>query len=74
MAETGREVMGLPVETGMPVEFEASTELVRQPEYATAVGLLILGSTHSAEGGSRQGGRITEVIAGKLKRFLSRLR
>jgi cell division protein FtsA len=74
IAETGRDVLGLPVEAGVPVEMDASTELVRQPEYATAVGLLILGSTRPDGERSRPGERILDGIGRKLRGFLGRLR
>ncbi len=74
ISETGRDVMGLPVEPGTPTDLETSTELIRQPEYATAAGLLILGSTHSDNGKSRPGGRILAEMGRKLKGFLGRLR
>jgi cell division protein FtsA len=74
ICETGREVLGLPVEKGVPVELETSTELVRQPEYATAVGLLICGGRHPEGDGSKPGGKLFEGIGRKLRGFLGRLR
>jgi len=74
ISRTGREVIGLPVETGAPSDLESSTELVKQPEYSTAAGLLILGSKRPLEEGSRRGGKLLTDVSRKLRDFLGKLR
>ena len=74
ISRTGREVIGLPVETGAPSDLESSTELVKQPEYSTAAGLLILGSRKPLEEGSRRGGKLLTDASRKIREFLGKLR
>ena len=67
MPELAEEVLGLPVRRGLPRGIGGLTDVVKSPQYATAVGLLLYGS--------RQGKENTRALMGDgasiRDRFLS---
>ena len=62
----GRDILRLPVRVGVPTEMCGITDTLRDPAYATSVGLLMWGTKHE----SRQGWK----SPGFMKRFISRIR
>tara|TARA_R110000796_G_scaffold63377_4_gene146578 strand:+ start:5602 stop:6807 length:1206 start_codon:yes stop_codon:yes gene_type:complete len=50
--ELAEEIFHMPVRLGMPQEFKGLTDVVRNPIYATSVGLLHYGNRHQASGAS----------------------
>jgi cell division protein FtsA len=50
IAELAEQVFSLPVRVGNPIGFGGLTDLVRGPEYATAVGLVQYGAQNAASG------------------------
>ena len=68
MIELGEEVFHLPVRIGVPAYIGGLADVVRNPRYATAVGLLLDGREQflRAEATRAQGGGLTNV-AGRMK-------
>ncbi len=63
MVELGEEVFHMPVRLGVPRYAGALAEVVRNPRYATAVGLLMEGKAQMDRGlVSRQGGSFTQTL------------
>ena len=50
--ELAEEIFHMPVRLGVPQEFKGLTDVVRNPIYATSVGLLHYGNRHQASGAS----------------------
>jgi cell division protein FtsA len=48
--ETGKRVIGLPIRLGIPDKITGLVDEITDPQYATTVGLLIYGMTHSEKG------------------------
>ena len=46
MAALGRDVLKLPVRVGVPSDVDGIADVLRDPAYATSVGLLLWGSRH----------------------------
>jgi cell division protein FtsA len=65
------EVFGLPVRVGMPQSIGGLTEAITQPQYATAIGLVLLGSNGHLDSlaTSRRGG----PVFARVKNWLSDL-
>ncbi len=64
MVELGEEVFHMPVRLGVPRYAGALAEVVRNPRYATAVGLLMEGKAQLDRGiASRQGGSFRQTLA-----------
>ena len=55
--ELAEEIFHMPVRVGYPASIEGLTDVVRNPIYSTAVGLLLWGARHASEG-SATGGRV----------------
>jgi len=62
----GREILRLPVRVGVPTTMTGISDVLRDPAYATSVGLLLWGLKHE--------GRQLWKKRGLLRRFLSRIR
>jgi len=62
----GRDILRLPVRVGVPTEMCGITDTLRDPAYATSVGLLMWGAKHEG----RQGWK----SPGFMRRFISRVR
>jgi len=62
----GRDILRLPVRVGVPTDMSGITDVLRDPAYATSVGLLLWGV--------RNEGRQTWKSQGPLRRFISRIR
>lgn len=56
-AELAEEIFHMPVRVGYPQSIEGLADIVRNPVYATAVGLLLYGANHAGEVSSRRGVR-----------------
>ncbi len=72
LVETGARVTGLPVEPGLPVTMETSTEMTGTPEFATAVGSTRLALEAEARG-SEKGGFLSK-LAGWITELVGRVR
>jgi cell division protein FtsA len=48
IAETGEQILNLPVRVGYPNTVGGLSEIVKSPVYATAVGLLLYGMKHTS--------------------------
>jgi len=62
----GREIARLPVRVGVPTEMYGITDTLRDPAYATSVGLLLWGVKHE--------GKQTWRSPGFMRKFISRIR
>ena len=62
----GRDILRLPVRVGVPADMSGITDVLRDPAYATSVGLLLWGL--------RNEGRQIWKSQGRLRRFVSRIR
>ncbi|MDQ6933015.1 MAG: cell division protein FtsA [Candidatus Eremiobacteraeota bacterium] len=58
LESAAEEVFGLPVRVGVPSTIAGLTEAVRQPQYATAVGLILFGPRESTNGHGRRTGSV----------------
>ncbi|MDP7525009.1 MAG: cell division protein FtsA, partial [Dehalococcoidales bacterium] len=65
----GREILPLPVRVGSPTSINGISDVLRDPAYATSVGLLIWGAKH--EGASS--GKSNKVV-GDIRRLVFRIR
>jgi cell division protein FtsA len=64
--QTAAEFFGLPVRIGLPLAVAGLTEAVKQPEYATAVGLVLFGPRGDASPYRR-----TSPVGGVFSRIMS---
>jgi cell division protein FtsA len=72
MVELGEEIFHMPVRIGVPRYSGGLAEVVRNPRYATAVGLLLEGVTQTEAGRfSRQNGSVRAVL-GRMKQWFER--
>ncbi len=62
----GRDILHLPVRVGVPTSMQGITDVLRDPAYATVVGLLLWGAKHE--------GKQTWRSRGLLRRLISRIR
>ncbi len=62
----GREILRLPVRVGVPTEMYGITDTLRDPAYATSVGLLLWGAKYE--------GKQTWRSPGFMRKFISRIR
>ena len=62
----GRDILRLPVRVGVPMGMSGITDVLRDPAYATSVGLLLWGAKH-------EGRRIWKT-QGPFRRFVSRIK
>jgi cell division protein FtsA len=58
VVELAEEIFHMPVRIGVPQDARGLTDIIRNPIYATGVGLLHYGIKHQAEQGGRGRGRI----------------
>ena len=64
MVELGEEIFHMPVRIGLPVYSGGLADVVRNPRYATAMGLLLEGASQLQQGQvMRQGGSFKAVLA-----------
>ena len=64
MVELGEEIFHMPVRIGLPVYSGGLADVVRNPRYATAMGLLLEGASQLQQGHvMRQGGSFKAVLA-----------
>jgi cell division protein FtsA len=72
MVELGEEIFHLPVRVGAPRYAGGLAEVVRTPRYATAVGLLLEGTSQLQHGKlSRQRGSVRAVL-GRMRQWFQR--
>ena len=72
MVELGEEIFHMPVRIGVPRYSGGLADVVRNPRYATAVGLLLEGVSQTQAGRfSRQNGSVRAVL-GRMKEWFSR--
>jgi len=64
----GREILRLPVRVGAPTDVYGIADVLRDPAYATSVGLLLWGSKHEGQKKWKSG-----LFGGALKRFAVQL-
>ena len=64
----GREILRLPVRVGIPTNIHGITDALRDPAYATSVGLLIWGAKHQGEQNWKSRG-----FGGNLRRLIFRM-
>ena len=73
VVELAEEIFHMPVRIGMPTEVTGLTDIVRNPTYATGVGLLLYGLKQSQEReGLHPSGEPAIRILDKVKRFFIR--
>jgi cell division protein FtsA len=73
VVELAEEIFHMPVRIGMPTEVTGLTDIVRNPTYATGVGLLLYGMKQSQEReGQHASGEPAIRILDKVKRFFIR--
>ena len=66
------EVFGLPVRVGVPGGIGGLTDVIVQPQYATAIGLVLFGANGEAEGGSNGRSRGGSILT-KVRNWLTDL-
>jgi len=72
MVELGEEIFHMPVRIGVPRYAGGLSEVVRNPRYATAVGLLFEGVSQMQQGRiSRQNGSVRAVL-GRMREWFQR--
>jgi cell division protein FtsA len=72
MVELGEEIFHMPVRLGLPMYQGGHAEVVRNPRYATAVGLLLEGVSQIQHGQlSRQSGSVKAVL-GRMREWFQR--
>jgi cell division protein FtsA len=72
MVELGEEIFHMPVRIGVPRYSGGLADVVRNPRYATAVGLLLEGVTQTQQGRfTRQNGSVRAVL-GRMKEWFQR--
>lgn len=71
VVELAEEIFHMPVRVGSPQSVQGLTDIVRNPIYATSVGLLQYGAEHQAEGGMVGSGKSGGTGEGLLSRFKS---
>jgi cell division protein FtsA len=69
MAALGRDILRLPVRVGIPTDVYGIAEVLRDPAYATSVGLLLWGTKHDGKKSWRSG-----LFGGALHRLAFQLR
>ncbi|MGB1140267.1 MAG: cell division protein FtsA [Halioglobus sp.] len=74
VVELAEEIFHMPVRVGYPQTVQGLTDIVRNPIYATSVGLLQYGAEHQAEGGPARGAGSTaapgEGVFGRVKAWI----
>jgi len=69
IAAMGRDILRLPVRVGIPTDLYGIADVLRDPAYATSVGLLLWGTKHDGKQNWKSG-----IFGGALRRFASQLR
>jgi cell division protein FtsA len=73
VVDLAEEIFHLPVRIGMPTEVQGLTDIVRNPTYSTAVGLLMYGMKHMQQQQGRQPEREPVIrLLEKVKKFFIR--
>ena len=71
--ELAEEIFHMPVRVGFPQTVQGLNDIVRNPIYATSVGLLLYGAEHNQEtagGGSSKAGLSGESIFSRAKAWI----
>ena len=68
--ELAEEIFHMPVRIGYPQGFEGLAEIVRNPVYSTAVGLLQYGAQHAADGRRGGGGLGRESLLSRIGQWI----
>lgn len=68
--DLAKEVLGLPVQVGYPVELEGIVDKIDDPSYATAIGLMIWGSRGQRGHSNYEHGRVLGTLKEWFKSFL----
>lgn len=75
LAALGRDILKMPVRIGTPMEFTGISDALRDPAYATAVGLLLWGSKYESKKHWRSGGSFLGIrlnqLASQFKKLFS---
>ena len=66
----GRDILQLPVRVGIPTSMHGITDILRDPAYATSVGLLMWGAKHEG----KRNWQSSRFGAGLVRRLISRIR
>jgi cell division protein FtsA len=69
IAALGRDILRLPVRVGAPTDVYGIADVLRDPAYATSVGLLLWGAKHEGKKHWKSG-----IFGGALNRLASQLR
>ena len=69
IATLGRDILRLPVRVGVPTDVYGIADVLRDPAYATSVGLLLWGAKHSGKNQWKSG-----IFGGALNRLASQLK
>ena len=69
VVELAEEIFHMPVRVGCPQTVQGLTDIVRNPIYATSVGLLQYAAEHQGESGSTAAGKTGGSTEGLLSRF-----
>ncbi len=69
IATLGRDTLRLPVRVGTPTDISGIADVLRDPAYATSVGLLLWGTRHEGKKSWR-----SAIFSGALNRLVSQLR
>jgi cell division protein FtsA len=73
VVELAEEIFHMPVRIGVPKEFTGLNDIIRNPVYATGVGLLLYGlNQHKQRVGRSHRGKVSIGIMEKVKKFLFR--
>jgi cell division protein FtsA len=73
VVELAEEIFHMPVRIGVPKEFTGLNDIIRNPVYATGVGLLLYGlNQHRQRVGRSHRGKVSIGIMEKVKKFLFR--
>lgn len=73
VVELAEEIFHMPVRVGVPQGVQGLTDIVRNPIYATGVGLLQYGLLHQEDGSTPSGGagKSSEGVFARLKNWIS---
>jgi cell division protein FtsA len=69
IAALGRDILRLPVRVGIPTDVYGIADVLRDPAYATSVGLLLWGTKHDSKRNWKSG-----IFGGALRHFAFQLR
>lgn len=71
IASLGREILRLPVRVGAPTDVHGIADVLRDPAYATSVGLILWGAKHAGKKDWKSGvfGNALNRLASQLRKF-----